>query len=709
MRWLSRVLLGVAGVVACAGQTPGVPLQTMSMAPSFSDGLVRLDVTVTAKDGHAVRGLRAADFTLLDNGQPQKLVTFRAHEIGADNEPAELLLMLDTLDLTGFREEEAEREAQKFLRANQGKLAHPTMFYRLREDGLRASELTSDGNKLADEIAHNSEPRRIGWQSAQSNQPLLRIGSAAARNMTALDALGAIAIEARRRPGRKLLFWLSPGWPVQAGGKSAFEELVEYSTRLREARVQLFSATEWPYLQHELGYEEFLGGVKGPKNSGPGYFDLEVLAEKSGGEAIAPVAKLSDLLIQRMLEADDYYTLTFDPPRAAGPDEYHSLEVKVDMPGAVAGTNHEYYSQPTMYDELPAQRQAVSVEELQRVLRSLSGVSDSEAAQRLAKIELTARLSHTQIAEMKTLVHGRRASEELLLLADRAAFLPPPAAEIPNDAAPSMHDQRLMLEQTLQYLHNTIPTLPDLFATRITTRFEEPAPKDNQTWKTVPQDQSLHAAAPDVVTVLVRNAKEITEANPGHKKRSKEKREHALTTEGTFGPVFAIMAIVDVVSSHGVMTWSRWEKGESGKVAVFQYRVPQESSHFETGFCCLADPDGTIPFSTKSAYHGEIALDPESGAVLRITAEAEFAPRMPMVRSALMEEYGPVAIGGKSYICPQSSVAISRSRQVRLMHQWFERFGVYAAFETTLNDVTFSDYHQFRSEHRILTDDLPVQ
>ena len=206
MRWLSRVLLGVAGVVACAGQTPGVPLQTMSMAPSFSDGLVRLDVTVTAKDGHAVRGLRAADFTLLDNGQPQKLVTFRAHEIGADNEPAELLLMLDTLDLTGFREEEAEREAQKFLRANQGKLAHPTMFYRLREDGLRASELTSDGNKLADEIAHNSEPRRIGWQSAQSNQPLLRIGSAAARNMTALDALGAIAIEARRRPGRKLLF-----------------------------------------------------------------------------------------------------------------------------------------------------------------------------------------------------------------------------------------------------------------------------------------------------------------------------------------------------------------------------------------------------------------------------------------------------------------------------------------------------------------------
>jgi hypothetical protein len=108
-----------------------------------------------------------------------------------------------------------------------------------------------------------------------------------------------------------------------------------------------------------------------------------------------------------------------------------------------------------------------------------------------------------------------------------------------------------------------------------------------------------------------------------------------------------------------------------------------------------------------SAYHGEITIDPESGAVLRVSVQADFPPRLPMVHSDVMVEYGPIVIGDKSYICPVHSVSVSRSRMNTLMHEWNTTFGIYDTFETLLNDVTFSDYHLFRAGHRILTDVAP--
>jgi hypothetical protein len=128
----------------------------------------------------------------------------------------------------------------------------------------------------------------------------------------------------------------------------------------------------------------------------------------------------------------------------------------------------------------------------------------------------------------------------------------------------------------------------------------------------------------------------------------------------------------------------------------------------ETRFCCLAEADGTGPYAPISAYHGEITIDPKTGAVFRVTAQADFPPRSPMLRSDLMVEYGPIVIGGQTYICPARSVAISRSRTEKLLHVWNMDFSVYGPFETTINDVTFSDYHLFRSESRILTDVPPT-
>ena len=48
--------------------------------PASSDGLLRLDVTVTDKSGDPATELKPEDFTLLDNGKQAKFASFRAFD-----------------------------------------------------------------------------------------------------------------------------------------------------------------------------------------------------------------------------------------------------------------------------------------------------------------------------------------------------------------------------------------------------------------------------------------------------------------------------------------------------------------------------------------------------------------------------------------------------------------------------------------------------
>jgi hypothetical protein len=74
-----------------------------------------------------------------------------------------------------------------------------------------------------------------------------------------------------------------------------------------------------------------------------------------------------------------------------------------------------------------------------------------------------------------------------------SAFLEPPAAEIPRDAAPDLTAQRVIVSLAVDYLNKTITKLPNFYATRTTVRYEEtPQYFDAST----PVDyQQLHAAA----------------------------------------------------------------------------------------------------------------------------------------------------------------------------------------------------------------------
>jgi hypothetical protein len=108
-----------------------------------------------------------------------------------------------------------------------------------------------------------------------------------------------------------------------------------------------------------------------------------------------------------------------------------------------------------------------------------------------------------------------------------------------------------------------------------------------------------------------------------------------------------------------------------------------------------------------TGYHGEFTVDPTSGAIMRLAIEADLEedrdPQAPLIRSALMVDYGAVEIGGNRYVSPVRSVSLSRGRTLKIMGGWGIPFIVYGPFETLVNDFSFSEYHKFGSESRMLT------
>ena len=733
----------------CAQKAGGLapPIATLATvsAPTYDpeEGLIKLDVVVTDKLGKPVSGIARKDFKLLDNGQPDKILTFHAYDgtsTGPDP-PVKIILLVDTLNLLEGMASYERREVQRFLQQNGGRLAQPVSLVELSNMGvLTVGQPSTDGNALAAEFVHNKNLnwiRRVpGDLRGESLDSLLSEPPAS----SALKALGDIATTERQQPGRKLLIWVGPGWGVGSGAyidsqeprQDTFEAIEWFSTLLREARITLysFSVGETNADGRALNYLSFLGGVKSVRQATFIHLNRKVLAVQTGGRVLEPSADLigdpvpaltdfkpnANLVLQInscVQEAGAYYTLSFDPSHADRPDEYHDLKVQVDRPGLTARTTTGYYDQPYYSDEGNPAVRPVTVEQLEQVLTTARDKPDAELARQLSALTLTERLSSRELFSGIAGLRGRKSREALIALADASAFLDPPAREIPADAPPDHNAQQRITSLALGYLNKAMPNLPNFYATRTTVHYEETPPFEKGDAKIT--HQPLHIADTVKDTVLYRNGYEIGESDTRrHKKR--EADEPYLVTYGTFGPILR-GAMDAIVASPGVLSWRRWEQGAGKPLAVFSYVIPEEKSSYDVGGCCLPDGDGTSAFQKRAGYHGQIAIDPTTGAILRLELIFDLKSTTPLIQSKIMTEYGPVQIGGKSFICPVRSVGISRGRSVTVLSEtlkdrekieWHESFRTYGPYATMLNDITFDAFHMFRADSRMLTGFRPA-
>ena len=343
----------------------------------------------------------------------------------------------------------------------------------------------------------------------------------------------------------------------------------------------------------------------------------------------------------------------------------------------------------------------VTVDELQQTLAAAHGLPDAVIAQKVSDLELTERLSGAQLDRLESKLSGEKARQALMILADASAFLEPPAAEIPNQPTPDLTTQRKILALTVNYISQTVHQLPNLFATRVTTSFEDtPAAFTAHGGAASTGYKAIHLVGHASATVTFRDGREVVE------KSKLDPRVKTLNTSGVFGPILSTV-LVDAARSK--LSWSHWEQGSGGLLAVFSYAVPKEKSHYTITYDSVANepnPCSTTPqtFSEVVAYHGEMVIDPASGTILRLVLQTDMKPDEFTVKSGIEVEYGQVSIGGKSYFLPVRSVSSSLAHSPLVVEGDCPLLEVSKWLKTSLNDVIFENYHVFRAEATILTD-----
>ena len=284
----------------------------------------------------------------------------------------------------------------------------------------------------------------------------------------------------------------------------------------------------------------------------------------------------------------------------------------------------------------------VTVAQLEQMLAADHAASDGEVADQLFGLQLTERLSAARFARLKAGLPGEKARQALLALADSSEFLNLPVAEIPAAAVPSPAAQRQTMQLVVSYVTQTLHRLPNFLATRETTRFED-RPQILYTDSNIVIETylPLHFVSKSSQPVVYRDGQE--QADTGARKHGTPQSDsQGLVTRGEFGPILSTV-LLDAAQSK--LTWSHWEEGADGLEAVFSYAVPAQKSHYyvHANFIYDSTNDGSYisnEYHELAGYHGEIAVDPASGAVQRLMLEADLAPADPFVRSAIVVKYG---------------------------------------------------------------------
>jgi VWFA-related protein len=357
-----------------------------------------------------------------------------------------------------------------------------------------------------------------------------------------------------------------------------------------------------------------------------------------------------------------------------------------------------------------AKRLTVSQLEQMLITERFAHKSGIEIARKISDVELSERLTDPALERLnKGFASGSQPAMALLLLADRSAFLDPPASELPATPIPDAATQQHLLEAAKKFAVETLPNLPNLLATRTTFSFDD-SPQEVMKGGYL-QRIGLHLIGSSKAEVSVRNEKENPSTRTG---TASSPAQGGLMTWGEFG---STLLIILSDSGEGKTAWSHWENTASGVVAVFHYEVPRTASHYEIdtpvekvqpnggsnrwagngGMAAMKASSTTAMVRTKPGYQGSLWIDPATGTILRVTLVADLKGNSTIERGAILVDYGPVSIADKTVICPVRSLALSSAPAT--VNTNFE-----GAATAWINENLFTDYHMFASTSRILSE-----
>ncbi len=342
---------------------------------------VILDVIARGKAGDPIRGLLAQDFVLTDGKSRIGPGALKLSASPDDRHNTQLIIVIDAINSSLPELSESEEAVEAFLESRPGPLKSPTSILIVSDAAPQgasnkpnAPEVTNTTVRPGDLFLRRIPPstdaalliRGLKSYGTQLHRILDAQGSLGEgqRVGLSLQALSSIGDALSSQPGVKLVIWISPGWPmvIRSEAKSSdqlFDSVIYFSNLLRKARIILYSIdpagvtprdssaeTEAfllasrpgtirangraPDIPNDVGdsyYQQFLKGVRNPKESNANDLSLQVLAYQSGGLVLQHGNDLKAQISKCASDEDALYSLTYSPESGTGLDVYHDLKV----------------------------------------------------------------------------------------------------------------------------------------------------------------------------------------------------------------------------------------------------------------------------------------------------------------------------------------------------------------------------------------------
>jgi VWFA-related protein len=400
-----------------AAQKPGPAIRVATR-------LLQVSVIVDDKKGEPVSGLTKNDFTLLDQGQPQRIAFFseetdRPHEAAPTTQrPANVfsnqfeansgaptsvtVILLDSLNTSFLDMGFARERVVKFLHQ-----VHPqdrVALYALSEKLLILHDFTQDtgallraldsyknkGNSEFSASDFTMENRGSADVNLAVNMEKL-FGGRAISDFNTVDrvhataaALEAIADHLAAVPGRKNLVWVSESFPINIGSLprrgmatksqnlTATKDTEAAARALNNANLAIYPVDARGIIVDTGLSDDYLYGRKtasGLPTRGAGvaldppqenFTTMDDLAEATGAHAFYNANDL-DVSIRRAIDdSRDTYVLSYYPAIAQWDGSFHEIKVEVKQPGVQVRSRRGYYAFPDATPDANRQTQLMA-------------------------------------------------------------------------------------------------------------------------------------------------------------------------------------------------------------------------------------------------------------------------------------------------------------------------------------------------------------
>jgi VWFA-related protein len=325
--------------------------------------LVEVDVVVRDKNG-PVTNLTKDDFTILDNGMPQRVELFSvstaeraktkpnsaplapgfiSNRTGRELPSSATVILFDRLNTADLFQRQGRVQLLSYLKS--ARREDLTALYVLGDDLKLIQDFTND----ADQLVRAATKMEVGDLAGVDNRTVLEIAqsqavgrmtrrdvrtavqeadfSVAQRTDPTEDAIETIAHHLAALPGRKSLIWMSAaGIPLAITSGSSRDgkaSAIDHATRtLTDANIAVYPV-DIRGLQAEIPR-----GRRGMRPDPPPDVMLR-LADGTGGRAFYFTNDLAGSIRTAISDAEVSYTLGFYPSETVLDGRFHNLEVKV--------------------------------------------------------------------------------------------------------------------------------------------------------------------------------------------------------------------------------------------------------------------------------------------------------------------------------------------------------------------------------------------